>query len=287
MYGKCLDTDRSQPATDAGDGSGPARQSRLHVTDVFMAALFALCACGLIAVGASLLALTPQEAPLTRVEYLIGLVAAVLGAALALWWILAAALSLWLARMAVRITRPALRGRFHSALTGLSLRIAPSFMRRLAAAVLGASLMGAPAATASFAAPGVGSSVAVSQTVAGPAAPSTSQGAPSPDPSPAPGTADPTPLWTPAPEDTSGSALIPDSSRDVETALVPGTKVVVDVGDSLWSLASRQLGGFATDTDIARLWPAWYEANKSTIGENPDLILPGQVLTVPEPSQSR
>ena len=69
--------------------------------------------------------------------------------------------------------------------------------------------------------------------------------------------------------------------------MVPGTKVVVDVGDSLWSLAARQLGGFATNADIARLWPAWYEANKSVIGEDPDLILPGQVLTVPELAQSR
>ncbi|WP_051619958.1 LysM peptidoglycan-binding domain-containing protein [Haematomicrobium sanguinis] len=285
---KCLDTNQSGPVTNAGDEFGPACQSRLHVADVFMAALFVLCAFGLIAVGTALLALTPQEAPLTRVEYLIGLTAATLGATLALWWIVAAALSLWLAQLERHISSPALRGRFQNALASISRKIAPSFMRRLATAVLGASLIGTSAATASFAEPVTFPSASVSPTATVATALLTSQGAPAPDPTiPAPGTPDPNPLWTPSPEDTSGSALIPDTSRDVETAMVPGTKVVVDVGDSLWSLASRQLGGFATNADIARLWPAWYEANKSVIGEDPDLILPGQVLTVPEPVQSR
>lgn len=44
-------------------------------------------------------------------------------------------------------------------------------------------------------------------------------------------------------------------------------------GDSLSRIAKRQLGD-------AKKWRKIYEANRATI-ENPDLIYPGQVLTIP------
>lgn len=48
----------------------------------------------------------------------------------------------------------------------------------------------------------------------------------------------------------------------------------VSSGDSLWAIAKRHYGDGAK-------WKAIYEANKSTIGANPNLIYPGQVLTLP------
>jgi nucleoid-associated protein YgaU len=47
----------------------------------------------------------------------------------------------------------------------------------------------------------------------------------------------------------------------------------VQAGDSLSKIAKRELGD-------ANKWHAIYEANRDTI-KNPDLIHPGQVLTLP------
>ncbi|MDP4032931.1 MAG: LysM peptidoglycan-binding domain-containing protein, partial [Pseudorhodobacter sp.] len=54
----------------------------------------------------------------------------------------------------------------------------------------------------------------------------------------------------------------------------PGT-VVVDPGDTLSGIAKETTG--AADN-----WPALYEANKEVIGDNPDLIHPGQVFVLPD-----
>ncbi|HET6986358.1 MAG TPA: LysM peptidoglycan-binding domain-containing protein [Kribbella sp.] len=61
---------------------------------------------------------------------------------------------------------------------------------------------------------------------------------------------------------------------------VPG-RVVVEAGDSLWSIAARELGPHAGAEAIAARWPEWYAANRQVIGSDPDLILPGQVLRIP------
>lgn len=58
--------------------------------------------------------------------------------------------------------------------------------------------------------------------------------------------------------------------------------VTVKAGETLWSIAARELGGStASDVDVALEWPRWYEANRAVIGDNPDLLLPGQVLRPP------
>ncbi len=82
---------------------------------------------------------------------------------------------------------------------------------------------------------------------------------------------------------TPGNDPLPDFS-DVEggassTAPKPApaearTYTVVK-GDSLSKIAKSLYGN-------AVKWKAIYEANKATIGGNPDLIKPGQVLTIPE-----
>jgi nucleoid-associated protein YgaU len=41
------------------------------------------------------------------------------------------------------------------------------------------------------------------------------------------------------------------------------------------------LGPGATDGEIAAAWPQWHAANRTVIGNDPDLVLPGQILTIP------
>jgi nucleoid-associated protein YgaU len=52
-------------------------------------------------------------------------------------------------------------------------------------------------------------------------------------------------------------------------------------GDSLWLIASRDLGKGATPAQIAAAWPRWYAENRDTIGPDPALLLPGQRLLAP------
>ncbi len=57
--------------------------------------------------------------------------------------------------------------------------------------------------------------------------------------------------------------------------------IVVRRGDTLWDIAARVLGPNASVAEIAASWPRWHAANRSTIGPDPDLILPGQLLRPP------
>lgn len=52
-------------------------------------------------------------------------------------------------------------------------------------------------------------------------------------------------------------------------------------GQSLWSITSDALGTGDAAT-IAAAWPALYEANRATVGPDPDVIQPGQELTYPQ-----
>jgi LysM repeat protein len=58
-------------------------------------------------------------------------------------------------------------------------------------------------------------------------------------------------------------------------------RVVVAPGDSLWSIASEQLGPQATPPRIDREVERIYALNRDRIGPDPDLIFPGQELLVP------
>lgn len=58
-------------------------------------------------------------------------------------------------------------------------------------------------------------------------------------------------------------------------------RVVVRPGDSLWRIAAAHLPPGAGAADVAAAWPAWYAANRVTIGADPNLIRPGQVLVAP------
>jgi nucleoid-associated protein YgaU len=84
-------------------------------------------------------------------------------------------------------------------------------------------------------------------------------------------------------------AVAPDraAAQPGVVGVEPGDDIyVVRSGDSLWRIAELILGdrtdGTVSSSDIARFWPAVYEANRALIGEDPNLILPGQTLQIPE-----
>ena len=73
----------------------------------------------------------------------------------------------------------------------------------------------------------------------------------------------------------SAALVVPGKARP-EPAVV-----VVHRGDSLWAIVARHLGPHASDAEVAQAWPRWYAANREVIGDDPDLVKPGQVLHAP------
>lgn len=86
----------------------------------------------------------------------------------------------------------------------------------------------------------------------------------------------PAPVWPGAP----APAGRPDPPPIAEQP------VRVRPGDSLWLIAAHRLGPTAEPTAIAATWPRWYAANRHLIGDDPDLILPGQRLSPPDDRNS-
>ena len=68
------------------------------------------------------------------------------------------------------------------------------------------------------------------------------------------------------------AALQARLSKDPGAPIMPGRTYTVRPGDTLSAIAA----GLGIGD-----WRALYEANRSVIGPNPDLIRPGQVLSVP------
>ncbi|GAA3698552.1 hypothetical protein GCM10022399_13710 [Terrabacter ginsenosidimutans] len=92
------------------------------------------------------------------------------------------------------------------------------------------------------------------------------------------------PTAPPAVHDADRSRLLAPAPRATTAAhdLVP-----VRRGDSLWSIAARHLGPTASDAEVAWEWPRWYAANRDVVGDDPDLLTPGQLLRPPSRSDSR
>lgn len=61
----------------------------------------------------------------------------------------------------------------------------------------------------------------------------------------------------------------------------PHASVVVQPGDSLWSIAARQLGASPSAARVAEAWPSWWQANREVVGDDPDLLRPGAHLVPP------
>lgn len=71
----------------------------------------------------------------------------------------------------------------------------------------------------------------------------------------------------------------------LEPSPSPASHVVVR-GDCLWDIATDHLrtanGRSPSATEVARGVAAWWSENRAVIGSDPDLVLPGQVLTPPQ-----
>jgi nucleoid-associated protein YgaU len=80
----------------------------------------------------------------------------------------------------------------------------------------------------------------------------------------------------PLPDRATGDAHAPDLADTL-----PGTRVRVRPGDSLWAIAEGRLGPRATVVDLVDHWHRIYDRNARVIGPDPDLILPGQLLDLP------
>lgn len=239
----------------------------------------ALAACD----AASRLASAPPSAwgptALTRALVLLACGAGALGAA---WHALSGALAV----IALAGPAPAARGAGirRAALRALHRWGAPIMRRTTAGALVAAVAAGAPAMAAQ--APGASDDLGWAPTASA-SAPAEPAPAPGPDASPG---AEPA---APPPDPAAGAPSGETSAAEAPSA--PATTHRVNAGESLWSITQELLGagaaGAPTDPSsggpsaqarVARAWPILYAANAESIGADPDLILPGTVLSVPE-----
>src|SRR4051812_32744945 len=92
----------------------------------------------------------------------------------------------------------------------------------------------------------------------------------------APATPPPDPLdW---PVHTSQAPAPAAATRPTPPATAGAT---VHPGDSLWRIAARALGRHATPAATAAAWPRWWAANRTAVGDDPDLLRPGLRLRAP------
>lgn len=74
------------------------------------------------------------------------------------------------------------------------------------------------------------------------------------------------------------SVTAPATAKDGPSATGP---VRVRPGDTLWAIAERSLPAGASDADIADATAAWHRTNRDVIGDDPDVIVPRQLLAPP------
>ena len=254
-----------------------------HLRDVLLLAAGILASAVLLWSG---LATRPDPAALlsgsvSSLQGAAGFAAAGTGLALALWWVLGLMLS---------VLSALLHRAGHAAAAAAAGALAPAFMRRLAVAVIGVNLVaGSGAARAADSV-----STAPEQTVAVLQTPAHAAGtypavklpeAGSKIPAPGPADSPAAPQWKPTGPPSGANVFIRPGRADADddaAAAAAAARIVVREGDSLWSLAAGQLGPQAGTAEIAAHWPRWYERNRAVVGNNPDLIVPGQVLEAPE-----
>jgi hypothetical protein len=62
----------------------------------------------------------------------------------------------------------------------------------------------------------------------------------------------------------------------------PSATVVVVPGDSLWRIAERLLPADASDYEVTDAWRRIYATNAARLGPDPDRVLPGTALDIPD-----
>jgi hypothetical protein len=184
----------------------------------------------------------------------------------------------------VASTLPGAAGRGCAA---IARRTSPMLVRRIVQALIGVSVLAGPMATGSAFAAGPSTNTSTSTPVdrpvstTAPLLANVSRTPPSLDRPATAFVASPPPN---ARQTASGPAALVTGTahRDASEANDRGTgSYVVHRGDTLWDIAARHLGPTATAVDISRAWPAWYAANRTTIGPDPGVIRPGEVLVAP------
>ena len=233
---------------------------------------------------------------------------------------LALAIAAWLVLATVLELLAHLPGRIGAASQVCSARLTPALARRVAAFVLGVGVGVAVGPAQALAGPRTSPSSGPGPTTSSLASPAVSPAvdpgfvpgsgafeapppgflpAATPDPpSPVLTTAAPSPGSIPAPPSPAFTTAVPSpgftpAAPRVRPQPDPGllggrptpatdSEVVVHRGDSLWSIAARHLGSRASDAEIAHAWPQWFHLNRDVIGNDPDVILPGQVLRIPD-----
>lgn len=220
----------------------------------------------LLGAGASLLDGHVPTATTYELTPLVGLGVTIFGILVLLWCCLGFCAAL-ATELLIR------RGRHHAAVRVSVL--APTFLRRLACLTLGTSLVAAQPAYAK------------TDPASAPAAATAPVEAPEEQPGltpqwmPVEQSRALQPSWQPTALPPAGGLLIKEA-RESRAGIIPAVdEVLVRPGDSLWTIAARHLGPRAADTQIAETWPLWYAANKHIIGDDPDLLHPGQVLRPP------
>lgn len=118
-----------------------------------------------------------------------------------------------------------------------------------------------------------------------------------------PGTTPAAPPATPAVTTATSVAPVPAATRDPGITLdglplpdravggagkrtgtrreAPERAVLVEPGDSLWSIASARVGPDPDAATVTTYWHALHRLNADVIGDDPDLIHPGQQLRMP------
>ena len=243
-----------------------AGTSRWIRADAAMAASILLLGCFLSVMGAGLvqrwsLSAARQQSP--DFDDVLGALANAAGLAVVAWWVL----SMILATSAAVLEK--VGSKRAAAAVGI---FCPAFMRRLAMAALSVQLLSAPMANAA-AAP-AGPAWMPAQEVAVSAAWRPTAGEPKLAP-------ELQPEWRPDAPVTDPGLLAALPVRAAQVVSQAPSEVTVLAGDTLWDIAARELGPAATDVDVALHWPRWYQANKAAIGQNPDVLLPGQILKSP------
>lgn len=203
----------------------------------------------------------------TSLERLTGLVVGLLGIIVLLWLVLSAVIAV-AATLSIRTGHH----RIGQTLTSLS----PAFLLRLTVGIIGGSIAFAPSAQAAAPVPSANTALQQSEDNLR-SSPEVANRAfhDAPLQSAIEQTELLSPGWVPQPITIPLQRVAGGSPHGSEQ------EVIVQAGDSLWSIAAAHLDAGASTARIAAAWPRWYAANKKLIGPNPDQLALGLVLQAP------
>ncbi|MBT2549838.1 LysM peptidoglycan-binding domain-containing protein [Arthrobacter sp. ISL-65] len=213
---------------------------------------------------------------------LIGLLALAAGLTVIAWWLLS---------LATAFASALLDRTGHHTAARATGRFTPVFMRRLAMAAVGVQLLGAPLAHADTLPAGAlssnnGSSLSAAWAPLADGRPGVpvgrSAGSGLTERSVLEGS-ELQPQWKPRAPVVEPGLVTSLPARATAERASARREVTVRAGESLWTIAARELGPGASELDIAARWPLWYQTNRNVIGADPNVILPGQLLSPPPP----